>query len=83
MSTVKTLFKVNLILGLATLIGFLNNIIIAAVFGLSRTLDAYFAASLIPNFFIILFIDYLGKNFLPVFSVLSKNGKVEASNLDE
>jgi putative peptidoglycan lipid II flippase len=79
MSTVKILFKVNFLLGLATIIGLFNNIIIAAFFGLTRTLDAYFAACLIPNFFMILFIDYMGKNFLPVYSKVIKEDKEKSS----
>ena len=49
-------------------LGFLNGVAIAALFGLTRRIDAYYAALLLPWMFLILCIDYLGKNFLPVFA---------------
>jgi putative peptidoglycan lipid II flippase len=81
MNAVRVLFKVNIIIGFATLIGLVNNIVIAAFFGLSRSLDAYFAACLIPNLFMTLIIDYLGKNFFPVFSKMINEEYGKASRL--
>ena len=49
-------------------IGFLSSVAIAALFGLTRRLDAYYAALIVPQLFMTLCIDYLGKNFLPVFA---------------
>lgn len=56
-----------LVLG-SVAIGFLNSVAIAALFGLTRRLDAYYAALVVPHLFMTLCIDYLGKNFLPVFA---------------
>lgn len=47
-------------------IGLLSNVLIAGLFGLSQRVDAFFAAAVLPNLFMVLCIDYLGKNFLPV-----------------
>src|SRR5687768_6516566 len=47
-------------------LGLLSNILIAALFGLTHRVDAFFAAMVLPNLFMVLCIDYLGKNFLPV-----------------
>jgi putative peptidoglycan lipid II flippase len=56
-------------LGLGSvLIGFLNGVAIAALFGLTRRVDAYYAATLLPSLFLVLCVDYVGKNFLPVFA---------------
>jgi putative peptidoglycan lipid II flippase len=79
MSTARSLFKVNLIVGLTLIIGFINNIIISNMFGLSHLLDAYFAALVLPSLFMILFVDYMGKNFLPVFSELRLQSYERAS----
>lgn len=79
MNPVKALFKINLVIGFTTLIGLVNNIVIAALFGLSGLLDAYFAACLIPNLFMGLVTDYLGKNFLPVFSKIVSKDSAKAS----
>ncbi len=49
-------------------IGFLSSVAIAALFGLTRRLDAYYAALVVPQLFVVLCVDYLGKNFLPVFA---------------
>jgi putative peptidoglycan lipid II flippase len=58
--------NVNALVVAALGLGFVSNILIAALFGLSRRVDAFFAAMVLPNLFIVLCIDYLGKNFLPV-----------------
>jgi len=56
-----------LILG-SVAVGFVGSVAIAALFGLTRRLDAYYAALILPGLFMTLCIDYLGKNFLPVFA---------------
>src|SRR5262245_43164686 len=58
--------NVNALVLAALGLGFLSNVLIAALFGLSHRVDAFFAALVLPNLFINLCIDYLGKNFLPV-----------------
>jgi putative peptidoglycan lipid II flippase len=58
--------NVNALVVAALGLGFVSNILIAALFGLSYRVDAFFAALVLPNLFMVLCIDYLGKNFLPV-----------------
>ncbi len=52
-------------------IGLLNNVLIAALFGLTRNVDAFYAAMMLPSLFMVLCVDYLGKNFLPVLAQAS------------
>jgi peptidoglycan biosynthesis protein MviN/MurJ (putative lipid II flippase) len=68
MSNVRKLFSVNAIVFVSLVIGFMNNIAIGGVFGLSRAVDAYFAAAILGSMFMYLIVDYLGKNFLPTYS---------------
>lgn len=68
MSNVRKLFSVNAIIFVSLFIGFLNNIAIGGFFGLSRTVDAYFAASILGSMFMYLIVDYVGKNFLPTYA---------------
>jgi putative peptidoglycan lipid II flippase len=58
--------NVNALVVAALGLGLVSNILIAALFGLSHRVDAYFAALVLPTLFMALCIDYLGKNFLPV-----------------
>src|SRR5690606_27109574 len=51
------------------------------MFGLHRGVDAFFAASLLPTMFVTLCIDYLGRNFLPVYARAKKLGDAHASEL--
>ena len=77
----RGLLTVNaLVLG-ALAIGFLNNVIIAAIFGLTRRVDAFFAASMLPSLFMALCVDYLGKNFLPVLATAKHESAESASTL--
>lgn len=77
----RGLLTVNaLVLG-ALAIGFLNNVIIAAIFGLTRRVDAFFAASMLPSLFMALCVDYLGKNFLPVLASAKHESAESASTL--
>jgi putative peptidoglycan lipid II flippase len=62
----RAIFNVNALVALALGIGILSNVLIAALFGLSVQVDAFFAATVLPNLFMYLCVDYLGKNFLPV-----------------
>ena len=62
------MLSVNALVLCSVGIGFLNSIAIAALFGLTRRLDAYYAALIGPGLFFALCIDYLGKNFLPVYT---------------
>jgi putative peptidoglycan lipid II flippase len=69
-----------LVLG-ALVVGLLNNVLIAALFGLTRNVDAFFAATMLPNLFMFLCIDYLGKNFLPVLALAKLQGEATASEV--
>jgi len=63
---------VNLVTIIGLALGLLNNAVIASVFGLTARLDAYFTAIVIPMMFMTLFVDFVGKNFLPIYSELAK-----------
>lgn len=77
----RSLVPVNALVLVAVLIGFANNVLIAAVFGLTYRVDAFFAAMMLPTLFMILCIDYLGKNFLPVFAIAKREGEESASHM--
>jgi putative peptidoglycan lipid II flippase len=62
----RTIVNVNALVVAALGVGLLSNILIAALFGLDHDVDAFFAAAVLPNLFMYLFVDFLGKNFLPV-----------------
>lgn len=81
MSSLRTLLSVNAIVGLTLIVGFANNVAIAGFFGLSGGLDAYFAALTVPSLVMALFIDYLGKNFLPVYSEIAAEGDTSRGRL--
>jgi len=68
--------NVNALVIAALGLGLLSNVLIAALFGLSQRVDAFFAAAVLPSLFMALCIDYLGKNFLPVLA--SAKGVSEA-----
>ncbi len=68
MSIARKLLSVNALVGLGLVLGFFSNVVLASVFGLTSKVDAYFAALTLPSLCMILFIDYLGKNFLPVYA---------------
>jgi len=68
MSNVRKLFSVNAIIFVSLFIGFLNNVAIGGFFGLSRAVDAYFAANILGSMFMYLIVDYVGKNFLPIYA---------------
>ena len=81
MSSARGLLSVNALIATSLFIGFISNVVIAAVFGLTRAVDAYFAAIMLPNLFMILFVDFLGKNFLPVYALARKHDSERASEL--
>ena len=51
MSTVRKLFSVNAIIAVSLIVGFINNVAISGFFGLNRSVDAYFAASILGSMF--------------------------------
>jgi putative peptidoglycan lipid II flippase len=62
----RAIVSVNAVVLAALCLGLLSNVLIAALFGLTHHVDAFFAAAVLPNLFMYLCLDYLGKNFLPV-----------------
>ncbi|MBN1239525.1 MAG: hypothetical protein JXB36_13560, partial [Gammaproteobacteria bacterium] len=80
-SSSRSILTTNgLVIG-ALLIGFANHVAIAALFGLTRNVDAYYAALMLPTLFMNLFLDYLGKNFMPTFARARKESRELASEL--
>lgn len=77
----RSLISVNALVYAALAVGFLNNILIASLFGLTERVDAFFAAMMLPNLFMALCVDYLGKNFLPVYASARREGDERASRL--
>jgi putative peptidoglycan lipid II flippase len=77
----RSLVPVNALVLAALVVGLLNNVAIAAWFGLTRDVDAFFAAMMLPNLFMFLCVDYVGKNFLPVLALARKEGETSASQL--
>lgn len=75
------MLEVNALLVATVAVGFLNNVAIAWLFGLTRSVDAYYAAMMLPGLFMVLFIEYLGKNFLPVFARARKHSVETAAEL--
>lgn len=81
MSAIRQLFSVNFIIGVTLVIGLINNVAITAFFGLSRGVDAFFASVMLVKLFMVLVIDYLGKNFLPVYAARKDESEEGASRL--
>ena len=73
--TTNALVLLSLVFGLA------GNVLIASMFGLTRRVDAFFAAMMLPALFMNLFVDYLGKNFLPALSRARSESDRSASQL--
>lgn len=80
-SSSRGMLQVNALIVATVGVGFLNNVAIAWMFGLTRSVDAYYAAMLLPGLFMVLFVEYLGKNFLPVFARARKQSFETASEL--
>jgi putative peptidoglycan lipid II flippase len=77
----RPLVPVNVLVFAAVLFGFANNMLIAAYFGLTYRVDSFFAAMVLPNLFMFLCIDYLGKNFLPVLAIAKRESDASASQM--
>ena len=81
MSNVRKLFSVNAIIFVSLFIAFLNNVAIAGFFGLSRAVDAYFAANILGSMFMYLIVDYVGKNFLPTYATRFQESPEKAGQM--
>ena len=81
MSTAKKLLSINIVTSLSLVVGLISNSFVAFFFGLSPLLDAYFTAQVLPAMIMGMFLDFIGKNFLPIFSECKKNGADDASQL--
>jgi putative peptidoglycan lipid II flippase len=81
MSNVRKLFSVNAIIFASLIIGFLNNVAIGGFFGLNRVIDAYFASSILGQMFMYLIVDYVGKNFLPIYAARFHESPDDAGRL--
>ena len=78
---VRSVLTVNTLVVATIAVSFVNSIVIAAFFGLTRRIDAYYAALMLPNLFLVLGVDYLGKNFLPTLVRARREGGEIASEL--
>lgn len=81
MSTARSLMLVNVIVFGTMLIGMANNVLIANFFGLTRLLDSYYAALVIPELCTSLFLDFLGRNFLPAYAAVRREDPARAARL--
>jgi len=81
MSTARNLLLVNVIVLGTMLLGMANNILIANFFGLTRLLDSYYAALVIPELCTTLFLDFLGRNFLPAYAAVKQADPARAARL--
>jgi len=80
-SSSRALLSSNALTTAMLVVGLVNNVAIAAIFGLTRRVDAFYAALMLPNLFMVLCLDYLGKNFMPAFARAKKEGDRFASEL--
>lgn len=81
MSTARSLMLVNVIVFGTMLIGMANNVLIANFFGLTRLLDSYYAALVIPELCAGLFLDFLGRSFLPAYAAVRQSDPERAAQL--
>src|SRR5690606_18920156 len=77
----RSMLAVNLLVATSLGVSYLSYVAIATLFGLTRHVDAFYAELLLPNLFVLLFIDYLGKNFLPVLASARQESFARASEL--
>lgn len=70
----RSILIVNILTVLTMIAGFASNILLAAIFGLTYQVDAYFAAVVIPTLVSTLYVSYIGKTFLPIYSQLREDG---------
>jgi putative peptidoglycan lipid II flippase len=75
------MLSVNAFVLASVAVSFANSIAIAGLFGLTRAVDAYYAALLLPTLFMYLCVDYLGKNFLPVLARASAQSAATAAEV--
>lgn len=75
----RALVPANALVVGALIVGLANSVLIASEFGLTHRVDAFYAAMMLPNLFMLLCADYLGKNFLPMFALARKEGDHSAS----
>jgi putative peptidoglycan lipid II flippase len=68
MSSARRLLLVNGVVLATILVGMTNNVLITKFFGITRLLDSYYAALVIPDLCASLFLDFLGRNFLPAYA---------------
>jgi putative peptidoglycan lipid II flippase len=68
MSAARSLILVNGVVLATILVGMTNNVLITKFFGLTRLLDSFYAALVIPDLCASLFLDFLGRNFLPAYA---------------
>jgi putative peptidoglycan lipid II flippase len=81
MSSARKLLIVNAIVLGTILIGMTNNILVTKFFGLTRLLDSYYAALLLPELCLSLFLDFLGRNFLPAYAEVRAKDSAGAARL--
>jgi putative peptidoglycan lipid II flippase len=77
----RSIVTVNVLVLAMLAVGLLNNVVIAAVFGLTRRVDAFYAAAMVPSLVMILCVDYLGKNFLPVLALAKQESDQSAAGM--
>ncbi len=77
----RNLVPVNALVLIALAVGLFNNALIGATFGLTRNVDAFYAAMMLPSLFMFLCVDYLGKNFLPILAVVRRESDESASQM--
>ena len=81
MSTARSLLTANVIVFATILVGMANNVLIANFFGLTRLLDSYYAALVLPELCTSLFLDFLGRNFLPAYAAVRQSDPERAARL--
>jgi putative peptidoglycan lipid II flippase len=72
---------VNGVVVATILLGLANNVLITKFFGLTRLLDSYYAALVIPDLCASLFLDFLGRNFLPAYAEVRARDPAAAARL--
>lgn len=75
------MLTVNAFVAVTLVVGLVNGIAIAAFFGLTARVDAFYAALMIPALFVALCIDYMGKNFLPILAKARRESYQTASEV--
>jgi putative peptidoglycan lipid II flippase len=81
MSSARSLLLVNGVVLGTILVGMTNNVLITKFFGLTRLLDSYYASLVIPDLCASLFLDFLGRNFLPAYAEVRAKDPASAARL--